>query len=254
MPGELGTHGGRVDLRGLSAAKRGGRHVAGVARVHPSFVSRRAVELRNVQLERIDFSRAVLPDARFLSADLRDCVFDFAVLEGADVDRSTIRDCSFLRTNLRDACLAVNFAETAVWEGVAFVQTDLRAAFSHGGSMSNVRFEDAKLDRYVFANTALANVAFEGRLLGVEFDSRYGEKRQRPTVLRALDFSRAQLHDVVFFGCRLDDPVLPKGQHALRIERYPSVFGQVLRDLGDRDDGPARVVRAVLSRGVRSAP
>src|SRR5262245_30514672 len=111
----IGTHGGRVDLRGISLHRPGrGRSARAVA------------EVRNQRWASLDFTGASMNGLVFFDCNLRNCLFDSADCRAWGLWGSGIHDCNFNTTDLREAAWSGQYPRPNDLTTSTFRGADLR--------------------------------------------------------------------------------------------------------------------------------
>lgn len=220
----LGTHEGRVDLRGL-AFEDGSKGRAG-----------RPIELESAHLQGLDLSGARLPELRLLGGTVDNCRLDGALLDGVRIWGVDLRDSSFMRASLRRSVLGG-------W------------LKGRGNTFRNVDFSNAHLQRIVtptalfedciFGQTTLANAEFDsdfvrcvfsGRLQDVYFYANGVQPGKRyPNRIEDVDFRDASFRWVGFKGFDLERVAFPVDPNHVVVEPYRCVLERVLAELKTLD-------------------
>ncbi len=211
------TEEGLIDLRGLSF---------GVG-----------IELEQVQFRDLDFSCC-----NFGRGIFRRCTFEGVLFKEIDSNRWNERRCrftdvDFYKANLRDAGIGI---QGSTYLRVSFRGVNFSGASFYRGQFTDCDFSDARLRKIDFNVSNFVNCKFAGRLESVWFRRRYPhptlEKRYGkavPNEMRKVDFSEAELWDVMFTGgLNLSHVILPQDGHHILLRHFDVALTKV-RDIID---------------------
>ncbi|HEU0086916.1 MAG TPA: pentapeptide repeat-containing protein [Pseudonocardiaceae bacterium] len=233
----LGSHDGRVDVRGVSAptpevvaqtevAGMGVRKLKGL------------LEFRDVTLSDLDLSAAKLDHLRFFGATLRNCRFHRASCRDWRLWRTDVEACSFEGADLRDAALGTwEKGRGNTFRGVIFRGADLRGISCQAAVFVDCDFSDAKLDGVDFGGSHFVRCVFGGPLRDVMFHRTSSlAKGLGPNPMEDVDLSKAELQYVSFSDLDLDRVQFPGDDRHVVVKNYPCVMRRVIDQLGDAVD------------------
>lgn len=244
----LGSHQGRVDLRGFVVEPpktTAAGHLAEESGDGDALIMQwlqGLVEIRDTTLDGLDLSGAQLDHLRLVDVVVRDCRFDAASCRDWRGWQLEVRDCSFASTDLRDAALGTwgNSYRTVDLRGA-----DLRGATCRGAAFVECDFSDAKLDGVEFLGCELRDTRFAGQLNEVSFLA--AADRPKPGSMENVDFTDAILRWVTFRGLPLAATRLPAdGDEHVVVHHYPCVVREALARLEGRYDAETRKLRSRL--------
>ncbi len=246
---QLGSHEGRVDLRGftLEPPKTGGDgYLAEEGGSSTDGLSMRwlhgLVDIRDTSLENLDFSEAQLDHLRLHGVALRNCLFDGAKCRDWRGWQLSVQDCSFVHADLRDTALGT-WGNS--YRGVEFRGADLRGTSCRGATFISCDFSDARLDKVEFVGCQLVDTRFAGRLSEVSFVAATDQPEHGS--MENIDFTDASLRWVTFRGLPLSTVRLPEnGEEHIVVRHYPCVVRQALARLEGRYDAETRKLRSRL--------
>jgi uncharacterized protein YjbI with pentapeptide repeats len=243
----LGSHEGRVDLRGLPASMP----ILRPARAGPHKVSVISgnLELRRVRLQGLDLSGALLQSLRLFDVTASDCRFDGIQAPDFRSWSIHISRSSFVGAQLPEASIGAPYKNgPSSWTDVDFTNVDLRHAHAEEATFERCRFDRARLDRADFMGSSFIDCRFAGVLRGVMFNSRgWQDPLKRPLrPFTRIDLSDAILRDVEFRNINLDDAILPRDPDHLIIEPFGCTLEHVIQRLDDLTDSPYGGWRARL--------
>jgi uncharacterized protein YjbI with pentapeptide repeats len=251
----LGTHEGRVDLRGIVFPEPHlGREFMAVG--YRMTLTSGMTQFHGARWEGLDLSHAHMTEVKFHYCGIADCRFDGADCQGFGAWDTTIESSSFVGSDLRRAGFGKGKKRRGnVWRGLDLSGTDLREAAIEAVTIERCDFSNAQLDGVHFLRCTLANCTFGGRLFETVFDGREwrpdidGDPRPAPPEMRRMDFHRAEMELVVFKGYRLDDVTFPDEVRIIR--RYQAVATRVLEILTGNFSQEAEVLAAVIENSLR---
>jgi uncharacterized protein YjbI with pentapeptide repeats len=239
-PRGVGTHEGRVDLRGFAFpdARRVGSFKGG----RSTFQSLEGMPVfERARWRRIDFTDAVIRDARFFSSVIEDCRFDEADLFDWRLWNSTITDCSFVKSDLSGSAIGTGSTKengVNVWTRVNFDQADLVDATVSGCVFRQCTFRKAKIRHVWFSYVTFEDVVFEGLLEKVLFEARQFEGKRDPGPMRNVDFRGVTFRDCDF-RCQFDNVLFDESPDLRVILNYSTVVRRMLelaRESSDPDE------------------
>jgi uncharacterized protein YjbI with pentapeptide repeats len=179
-----------------------------------------------IELERARFRDSDFSYSDFGRGIFRRCTFENVLFREIDSHRWNERDCRFAdvdfhKANLRNAGIGIR---GSTYLRVSFREANFSGAHFYRGQFTGCDFSDAKLRKIDFLVSNLVNCKFRGKLESVWFRRRYPHPAQEkrygkavPNEMRNVDFSEAELWDVMFTGgVDLSHVILPKdGYHIL---------------------------------------
>lgn len=246
LPTELGTHNGRIDLRGLEAPSpaAGSKVAVGSA---TGRVLTNVPEARNVVWDHLDLSQSRLPGVQFFDTRISDCLFDDANCRGWRLWDSQIDSSSFSAADLSDSALGTGAKAGAVaWRDVSFDKADMRRIAAQGALFESCTFRDSNLSDAEFLQITMRDCLFAGVLRNILFDGREISNRPVPGVLTDVDFSEAIFEDVEFRGCRFVGLKLPRESGVYVIPKYPAVALRAIQLMDGDSSMDARMLRGQL--------
>ena len=247
----LGSHAGRVDLRGLLAP------VPSRLRRFESqgwFVEVLGdlITFRNVQWRGLDLSGAQLPGLRFFGSRLADCRLDGANCHDWRLWDTEVADCSFARASLREAAVGTWHEDRRnAWRRVDFTRADFGVRTCWEAVFEDCDFSGAKMTGVEFSQCSLTRCRFAGQLRRVVFDGRDLPGRPAPAPMSKVDFAAATFTDVTFLGFGLEDVTLPPEPDVRLYRRARCVARRGIRMLEGDGSLPAQMLRAVLEDCLR---
>jgi uncharacterized protein YjbI with pentapeptide repeats len=199
------TENGLIDLRGLSF----------------DF----GLRLEHIHITGLDLSFAVIPYSTFA-----DCRFEDVQFAGIEADGWNERLCRLSDVSFRQACLrgAALGMRPSTYEQVDFTRADLRGAVFSAASFTRCDFSYAHLADIDFEASGFTECRFRGRLDHVKFrrvyrfpDDEIKIGKIPPNEMKQVDFSHAQLWDLVFSGnLDLSSVILPKDGSHILVEHF----------------------------------
>ncbi|TFC22105.1 hypothetical protein E3O55_18990 [Cryobacterium sp. MDB1-18-2] len=248
---DVGTHDGRVDLRGFglpSPEVVGHVEVGGMT----AAILDGTLSFRDTRWEGLDLSFAILPSLRFFDAEITDCLFDEAHCADWRLWQTHVSRCSFVRCNLRDSSLGINDERPDTWTQIVFDRADLRGVALQAASFVECDFNNVRLQGLQFEGCSLDRVRFSGVLRDVLFDFREVPDRKAPEDMRHVDFSGAKFENVEFRGCHFDGVTFPDDPQIRLIPNFPSVARRQLELLEGNDSNDAIRLRSVFNGQLRA--
>lgn len=147
---------------------------------------------RRESFEGCDFADLVLTDLDFSELNLREAIFDGAVLIRCNLCKTDLTEAVLTGANLREAkCAGASFIGADL-TGAWLFQTDLTEANLSGADLSKARLREAKFLRATLVDTTLE----EADLTDADFTG---------ADLTAADLSKARLHRTNFSSANLSD-------------------------------------------------
>jgi uncharacterized protein YjbI with pentapeptide repeats len=225
----LGEHQGRIDLRGLMAPEVNKEELPpfrnwGLHRLTGY------LELKNIQLEGMDFSDAMLAHMRFFHARIANCKFDHADCRDWKVRATDVTGTSFVRSNLRNAALGTWYAGRGNrYEFVDFSRAEMRGLLSSTATYADCDFSNARLDKIDFQSSSFIRCRFAGEVREVLFyDHAYKTSKEELNRMEDVDFSKAQLRWVEFRHLDLDRVRFPEDDNHILLKNYGCVLRKAL--------------------------
>jgi uncharacterized protein YjbI with pentapeptide repeats len=248
---DLGTVGGRIDLRGLSVPipRRLRRfETAGW------FVEELGglVKFQNARLENLDLSGAQLQSLRFHDSQVAGCLFDGANCQDWRLWGTEVTDCGFAKANLRQAAVGTwHNGRRNAWRRVDFSNADFRVISISAARYEDCDFSDAKLAKVRFGQCALTRCRFSGALHETVFDGRELSDVPAPPPPEDVDFGEAVFDQVEFMGFDLSRVILPRDPDVRLVRRYRCVAERVLAAVRSGDSLEARMIRAEFAHRLK---
>jgi uncharacterized protein YjbI with pentapeptide repeats len=248
----LGSHQGRVDLRGLPAPM-------------PSRLRRfedrgwfvevlgQLITFRGAQLEGLDLSGAQLQSFRFFGSKIADCRLEQANCQDWRLWDTQMTDCDFERANLRDAALGTWLeGRRNSWRRIGFTGADFRVAEPLEAVFEECDFSGAKIAGVQFRQCEFTRCRFAGALKDVLLDGRdLPPDRPGPPQMSEVDFSAAMFRDVEFQGYDLENVTLPADPNVRLVRRARCVAQRAIKILDGADSVSARMLLGVLENRLR---
>lgn len=177
--------------------------------------------LKGLRLENVDLSGADLSGVRLEDSTFENCLLDRAVLENLTDLANRFFGCSFSSTSWRNAGIGYGgstFAECS------FYRAEFKGAVFIRGEFDDTVFNECRLDGIDFGASSFCRCVFTGTLRDVWFRGRFPNRaktrrfgKPRPNKMEQVDFSSANLRDIIFSDCcGMGSVVLPDdGRHHL---------------------------------------
>jgi Pentapeptide repeats (9 copies) len=248
----LDWHEGRIDLRGLPvpipARLRRFQSQGWFVEALGDLITFRGARLRG-----LDLSGAQAQSLRFFGSQIADCRLDGANCQDWRLWDTVVSDCSFSKASLRDAAVGTwHENRRNRWKRVDFGRSDFRVGTCWAAVFEDCDFSGAKFTGVKFSQCTLANCRFVGVVKDVLFDGRdLSPERPAPPQMGKVDFSAAVFGGVEFRGYDLEDVKLPDDTDVLLLRRARCVARKAIHALGDREDTPSLMLRAVLENRLR---
>lgn len=242
---DVGTYGGRVDLRGFRLPSPEAIERIVVGRLTATVIQG-TIAIGGVRWEGLDLSYSVLPSLRFFESVIDDCVFDGARCQDWRLWRTDVSRSRFVGCDLRYSAMGTFDGRANSWVNVVFDRADLRDTHPERARFEGCDFLGSKLRGVQFEGCSLKAVRFSGVLRDVLFDCRELPNRPEPDPMTNVDFSGAEFHDVDFRACRFVDVVLPDEPGLRLVPNFPAVARRQLELLEENNSLEARQVKAVL--------
>jgi uncharacterized protein YjbI with pentapeptide repeats len=248
---DLGTVGGRIDLRGLPAPipRRLRRfETAGW------FVEELGglVKFQNARLDNLDLSGAQLQSFRFHDSQINECLFEGANCQDWRLWGTEVTDCGFRKANLREAAVGTwHNGRRNVWQRVDFSNADFRVISISAARYEDCDFSGAKLAKVKFGQCALTRCRFSGVLRETVFDGRELSDVPAPPPAEDVDFSDAVFEEVEFMGFDFSRVILPRDPNVRLVRRYRCVAERVLAAVQSDDSPAARIIRAEFAHRLK---
>ncbi len=251
----LGTHDGRVDLRGIrfGAPKVTDRREIG--RFHVEQLDR-PLRLEKARLEGLDLTGAFVPGLYLDRCVVRDCVLDGAFAQKWAVFAGEIADTSFAKADLRSAgpLGAWHKRRPTTYTRCTFAGADLRGANVGVTDFVDCDFSHARLDNVELDEAGLVGCRFAGPLRDVVFGStHHGTKRPGPNPFARNDFGDAVLDYTAFRGLDLTGCVLPRAPGHLVLRHWRCALERAVAIVRDDPSPAARHLGAVAGNLAPSA-
>jgi uncharacterized protein YjbI with pentapeptide repeats len=227
----LDEHEGRLDLRGFAIPAPTRQKRAQVGRYFVEDLEE-LIEISH-DLERIDFSGAVLDHIRFFEARIEDCVLDRARCRDWRLWATDVVATSLRGTDLRSSALGGWHEERGnVYVGCDFSEADLRDAECGSAEFIDCVFDRTRLDKLDFGSSSFVRCRFAGELREVIFhDHGFETGKPTPNEMREVDFTDAELREVEFRGLDLSQVKLPRSPNHIIVDHYPCVLRRGLAEL-----------------------
>ncbi|MCW4384193.1 pentapeptide repeat-containing protein [Salinibacterium sp. SYSU T00001] len=189
---------GRTDLRGFvfpDPLQMGDARVGGSTfRAISAFP-----EFERVHWRDIDFSGAVMRNARFTESTIERCLFTGADLFDWRLWGSRILDTSFQRADLAGSAIGTGPYRDAginIWARVDFDRANMSNAVASECVFLDCSFRRSKLRGVWFTHVTFDGVVFEGVLQRVKFAAQWSEGKRNPGPMRNADFRGVRFRDV----------------------------------------------------------
>lgn len=244
LPGEIGEHDGRADLRGfhLEPPRAIGSVVTGG---HWAELLSGLESIRDAHWEKLDLSYSRLRSLRFTDTVIANCRFDEADCTDWRLWHVGVIDTSFAGAKMRDGALGtwIN-GQVNSWQRAVFQKADLRGVRFFGGNLVECEFNNSSTRGLSFVQLSMKRCVFAGSVQEVLFDGRDIEGNPPAGILDEIDFSSATFTDVDFRGCRVRAISVPNGVYV--VENFPEVARRAAAALKDEKSESARVLLATL--------
>jgi uncharacterized protein YjbI with pentapeptide repeats len=193
--------------------------------------------MRNVSLQRLDFTHALLKHLRIFDSTIQDCRFDYADCSDFRAWGTTIANCSFRKANLQAAALGTGSDHAArnVWSSIDFTGANLRKATVVEAVFRDCDFSSATINGLEFRQCEFVRCRFAGRMRDVIFDG--GSSPGIPTAptFREVDFADARIEMCEFRGCEFVDSIYPADPDVLVVNRFREKAERALQELANLD-------------------
>ena len=249
----LGTHEGRIDLRGIWSDRPEVARRSEIAGMQAEML-RHLLELRKARLEHLDLTGARLESLRMLRCTIRDCRFDGAYCQDWRLWGVEVEDSSFKGADLRSAMLgAPHGSRDTHYHRVDFSHANMREV-SSAAEYTDCDFGHAKLANIDFGSSRFTRCRFVGELREVifwKFGHDLDEPKENP--MEHVDFSPAILNYVEFRGLDLDRVILPTSEEHLIVDEYRCVLQRAIAALAGDSSNWALMLRGGLEHDLKWA-
>lgn len=228
LPEGIGTHDGRVDLRGMRfppafyLGAPGGKQFYGDTGKY-----------RRPRWVDVDLSGAVMWEGRLIGLSVENCRFDFADFTGLHLWATRVVDSSFVGATLVDGALGTGISPDGgrnEFVGVDFDRADLRRSHFTRALLSGCTLRGSKLGRVHFDRAEFTDVVIEAFLDHVWINGLYdSEEGYAPPPMRRVDFTGSTARGIYFEGYQLLEVHLPDG--AFHIRNVPKTNARAIEIL-----------------------
>jgi len=249
----LGTHEGRVDLRGLPFPQP-----QRLRRFEKDgwFIEELSdrVCFKSTRLVGLDLSGAVMDTVRFWDTKVEDCRFDGARCQHLGLVRTEVTDCSFVGADFRQSALGAWADGGNVFCRVTFDGADFRVGSCPAATFIDCDFSQARIEKVDFQSSSFVRCRFAGELREVMFYD-YGFKTGKPdpNPMEDVDFADAVLRDVEFRRLSLDRVTFPKGPEHLVVRRYRCAVERAIAELVGDESREARLLKVSFEHRLKWA-
>jgi uncharacterized protein YjbI with pentapeptide repeats len=234
---------GRVDLRGIVSPPR----ELGPGR-HPSSEYTTDAIATGVAWRDLDFSKARIGSIKIRHGIIDNCVFDGASCLHLGMWATRVTRSTFLKADLRAAVLGgVETGKRNEFCEVNFSGADLRESVYDAANFTRCTFSNTKLRKVNFWGSVFVDCTFEGVLDETTF-ARYGQSEPKsPTnEMRGVDFRRAELRSVEFYGLDLEDVKWPERGDHLVIHDFVKTLDKAIAEMNTNPEIRVRGLAAYL--------
>ena len=239
----VGTHNGRLDLRGFSLPAPDKFFLAKVGDLK-MLTLEGVFSLQGRSWRGLDLSYSTLPALRFTDTTIDDCVFDDSVCLDWRFWNSRVTKSSFARTDLRGISMGVRNGPSNSWTDISFVDTNFGELWVWCGQFDRCTFERPLMRGARFRGCIVTNSKFVGPITDVLFDFRV--EINKHSRISNVDFSQATFREVEFAGFNPVGIEFPQDQDLIVVPHFRRVLQRQLQLLPRDDSTTVRQVRAVL--------
>lgn len=246
-PRGVGVFEGRVDLRGFAFpdARQVGSFTAGRLSVQSI---EGFPEFESVRWQGIDFTGAVIRNARFFGASIENCRFDRADLFDWRLWDSRVTDCSFVGADLQRSAIGTGDGTGRginVWTRVDFDRANFNGASVWDCVFRDCTFRNARLRKLRFYFVTFDRAVFEGALELVLFDGRKLVGQRDPGPMRDVDFRKVTFR-LCEFRCQFQNVTFDDSADIRLVRDYPRVLKRALDFARNSSDPEERNVAPVI--------
>ena len=205
-------------------------------------------DVQDASWRSVDFSSSRLPNLRWLSCQIGDCLFDRCRFDDLRVWGTDFSNVSFCSAYMRRAALGgVSEGRVNTFRHVDFTSADMRGTAWDAAEFVGCTFKNTKLDEADFQSSSFRDCVFEGELREVVFNRRgFRGEAYPPNEMKGVDFRRAKLRFCEFRGLDLKDVQLPEDDDHIVIRGYPEAITRLLGFFGNKPDLGSRQISIVL--------
>jgi len=187
-----------------------------------------SVELKDIELEGVDFTGASLDDLWLEDAVIGGCVFDEVSWRRAHVMQCRFERCRFADADLREWAIGGRDTDDSrtSFNDCEFSATDLRGLHCNTGWFEDCRFVKSRLDGIHFGGSVFIECRFEGRINDAVFEHSVWNLPNLTPNPMIVDFSAATLVYTGFKNLLMDRVRWPEHKHQFVFDHWRTVISR----------------------------